>query len=70
MIRESKDFETIAVDTNKFILYKGKIFTNEYTSTQEVLYEIDTMEKMELFIKNELINLDHNLALVFLDFDK
>lgn len=70
MIRESEDFETIAVDTNKFILYKWKIFTNEYTSTQEVLYEIDSMEKMELFIKNELVNLDHNLALVFLDFDR
>ena len=70
MIRESDDFDILAVDTNKFILFKGNIYTNEYTTTQDVLWEIDSMEKMELFIKQELINLDHNLALVFLDFDK
>lgn len=70
MIRESQDFEVLAVDVNKFILYKGKIFTNEYTTTPDVLRDIETMEQMELFIKQELINLDHNLALVFIDFDR
>jgi hypothetical protein len=70
MIRESDDFDILAVDTNKFILFKGNIYTNENTTTQDVLWEIDSMEKMELFIKQELVNLDHNLALVFLDFDR
>ena len=70
MIRESEDFDVISVDRNKFILFKGNIYTNEYTTTQEVLYNIDSIEIMELFIKQELVNLDHNLALVFLDFDK
>ena len=69
LIEESDDFNSIFVWPQKYILYKGNIFTKDLLTTTDYLYDIESIEECQQFIEKTLLNLDHNIALVFLDFN-